>query len=296
MPLNDLVAKSAPSLAPLPSHFIDAAVRLALDEDLGRAGDITSQAVIPVGAQSEVTMRARKNGCIAGSDAARAAFKIIDPNIQFAPERTDGDTVSPGDVIARISGASRGILTAERVALNFLGHLSGVATETQALVRAIDGTSARICCTRKTTPGLRALEKHAVLAGGGVNHRFGLDDAILIKDNHIAMAGGVTAALKAAQNAAGHMVAIEIEVDNLAQLEEALAAGAKIVLLDNMPPETLKEAVALTAGRAILEASGNITLETVKPVAESGVGFVSVGWITHSAPCLDIGLDFEVSR
>lgn len=282
--------KTLPGLTPL---LVEGPVRAALLEDLGRAGDITSQAVVPEGTVARVTLTARDEGVIAGLDLARTAYRLVDASLKIAVVRSDGMPVSPGDDIAIIEGPARSILTGERVALNFMGHLSGVATATRQLVDAVSGTGARICCTRKTTPGLRAFEKHAVLAGGGANHRFGLDDAILIKDNHIGAAGGITNALKAAQQAVGHMTAIEIEVDTLDQLDEALAAGARIVLLDNMTPAQLTAAVKAAAGIAVLEASGKINIETVRAVAETGVDYISSGYITHSAPTLDIGLDFD---
>ncbi|MBY0421367.1 MAG: carboxylating nicotinate-nucleotide diphosphorylase, partial [Parvularculaceae bacterium] len=218
--------------------------------------------------------------------------RLVDPAIEIAVAKADGARVAAGDVVLSIEGPARGALTAERVALNFLGRLSGVATATAALVDAVAGTRAKIVCTRKTTPGLRAFEKHAVRMGGGVNHRFGLYDAVLIKDNHIAAAGGVAPALRAARASVGHLVKIEIEVDGLSQLEEALAEGAGAVLLDNMTTDELVRAVAINKGRAVLEASGNVTLATVRAIAETGVDVISSGAITHSAPCLDLGLDF----
>jgi nicotinate-nucleotide pyrophosphorylase (carboxylating) len=282
-------------LAPLPSVIVENAVRSALVEDLGDAGDITSQSTVPADARSRVVLRAREHGCIAGLDAARAAFREMDPSLRISVQAPDGSVVAPGDVIAAIEGNARAIVTGERVALNFLGHLSGIATATRKFVDAVSGTNTRICCTRKTTPGLRAFEKYAVRAGGGVNHRFGLYDAILIKDNHIAMAGGIAEAINGARAKAGHMVRIEIEVDTLDQLKEALDIGVEAVLLDNMPPAVLREAVEINQGRAALEASGGITLETAASVAATGVDYISVGWITHSAPCLDIGLDYEAA-
>lgn len=282
-----------PDLDPLPAFIIEKAVQTALEEDLGRAGDITSQSTIPADAKARVLFVARQPGVVAGLDLARAAFRLLDPNLRIAVQIPDGGRVQPGDTIAAVEGNARAIVTAERVALNFMGHLSGIATATREIVDAAAGTKARICCTRKTTPGLRAFEKYAVKAGGGFNHRFGLDDAILIKDNHIAIAGGVKAAVEGARAKAGHMVRIEVEVDTLDQLKELLDLGVDAVLLDNMGPDTLKEAVALTDGRAALEASGRITAETAGPIARSGVDYISVGWITHSAPCLDIGLDFD---
>lgn len=282
-------------LTPLPSVIIESAVRAALAEDLGDAGDITSQSTVPADTRSRVVLRAREHGCIAGLDAARAAFREMDPGLRISVQTPDGSVVAPGDVIAAIEGNARAIVTGERVALNFLGHLSGIATATRKFVDAVSGTNTRICCTRKTTPGLRAFEKYAVRAGGGVNHRFGLYDAILIKDNHIAMAGGIAEAINGARAKAGHMVRIEIEVDTLDQLKETLDIGVEAVLLDNMAPDVLREAVAINQGRAALEASGGITLETAASVAATGVDYISVGWITHSAPCLDIGLDYEAA-
>jgi nicotinate-nucleotide pyrophosphorylase (carboxylating) len=280
-------------LAPLPQLLIEPIVRAALAEDLGRAGDITTEATIPVEAKARVVVRAREDGRIAGLDCARMAFRLMDPNLRVAVQIPDGSDVMPGDVVAAIEGSARAIITGERVALNFLGHLSGIATATRQIARAIEGTSARVCCTRKTTPGLRALEKYAVRAGGGMNHRFGLDDAVLIKDNHIAVAGGVRTAIERARARAGHMVKVEVEVDTLDQLEEALATGVEVVLLDNMSPDELARAVKLVAGRAITEASGRVTAATAPAIAAAGVDLISCGWITHSAPCLDLGLDFD---
>ena len=281
------------SLPPLSPLIVEDAVARALREDLGDAGDITTTATIPATARSKAAIFARSPGVIAGLEAARTAFRLVDAEISFVAEKQDGSRVSKGDVVLAIDGPTRGILTAERVALNFLGHLSGIATATAALADEAKGTNAAISCTRKTTPGLRALEKHAVLCGGGQNHRFGLYDAVMIKDNHIAAAGGVKEALFSARQSVGHMVKIEIEVDNLDQLEEALSNGADIVLLDNMAPDDLKKAVAVNQGRAVLEASGNVTVETVRAIAETGVDIISSGWITHSAPTLDLGLDFS---
>jgi len=280
------------SLAPLPRIMIEQAVRLALLEDLGRAGDITSDSVIPIGTQAKVAMVAREPGVVAGLDFCNIAFALIDPAIVFVPRLQDGARLVPGDVLADIAGPARGILTAERVALNYLGHLSGIASATRGIADAIAHTKAKISCTRKTTPGLRFAEKYAVRAGGGANHRFGLDDAILIKDNHIAIAGGVGAAIEAARAAIGHLVKIEVEVDTLAQLDEALLHGPDAILLDNMTPEILREAVVLIGGRAIAEASGRINAATAPGIAETGVDLLSAGWLTHSAKVLDIGLDF----
>ena len=269
-------------------------LKAALREDLGRAGDITTAAVVPAELEARTALIARQAGVVAGLDLARLAFELIDPRIAFRVERQDGEAVGPGERIVAIEGPARGILTAERTALNFLCHLSGIATATASVVAALRGHKAQVVCTRKTTPGLRALEKYAVRAGGGGNHRFGLDDAVLIKDNHVAMAGGVREALRRARAAVGHLVKIEVEVDTLEQLTEAMAEEVDALLLDNMDPATLAKAVALVDGRAITEASGRITPETAPSVAASGVDLISIGWLTHSAPILDIGLDFEV--
>ncbi|WP_312357602.1 carboxylating nicotinate-nucleotide diphosphorylase [Agrobacterium sp.] len=281
------------TLAPLPRLIIEPLVRNALLEDLGLAGDITSAAVIPADHRSVVVMAAREPGVIAGLDAAELAFQLVDPAIIMTRHVEDGATVVPGDIIATIEGPSRGLLTAERTALNFLGHLSGIASVTAKIAAAISGTKASVACTRKTTPGLRALEKYAVRAGGGMNHRFALYDAVLIKDNHIAVAGGVRAAIRSAKQGVGHLVKIEVEVDTLAQLREVMDEGVDVVLLDNMTPEQLREAVAIVAGRAITEASGRINPQTAATIAASGIDLISVGWLTHSAPVLDIGLDFQ---
>jgi nicotinate-nucleotide pyrophosphorylase (carboxylating) len=280
------------TLTRLPDIMIEPAVRAALLEDLGRAGDITSDAVIPADVKAHVALVAREPGVIAGLDFSRMAWALIDPAITMRIHLADGMKVLPGDVIADITGPARGILAAERVALNFLGHLSGIATATASIVDSIKHTKARISCTRKTTPGLRFAEKYAVRAGGGANHRFGLDDAILIKDNHIAIAGGVVAAITRARAQIGHLVKIEVEVDNLDQLAAALPHRPDAVLLDNMDLATLREAVAMVAGTAICEASGRINAETAPAIAETGVDLISAGWLTHSARVLDIGLDF----
>jgi len=272
--------------------MIEPCVRHALLEDLGRAGDITSDAIIAPETIANVALVAREAGVIAGLDLAGIAFSLIDPAIVMRRHRGDGEAVRAGEVIAEISGPARGILTAERVALNFLGHLSGIATATAGIARSISHTRAKITCTRKTTPGLRFAEKYAVRAGGGANHRFGLDDAILIKDNHIAIAGGIAAAITRARANIGHLVKIEVEVDSLGQLDEALLYRPDAVLLDNMAPETLREAVRRIGGQAICEASGRINAETAPEIAETGVDLISAGWLTHSARVLDIGLDF----
>jgi len=268
-------------------------LRLALAEDLGRAGDITSEAILPIEAIATAKLVARRGGSIAGLPMAERVFALLDPGVQFEAQVSDGDGVTAQTTLARVSGPARAILTGERTALNLLGHLSGIATATRALVHAVAGTHARIVCTRKTTPGLRVLEKYAVRCGGGSNHRFGLDDAVLIKDNHLVAAGGVQPAIERARSLVGHLVKIECEVQTMAQLEEALAAGVDAILLDNMTPPELADAVRRIRGRAIAEASGGITLETVRAVAESGVNLISVGWITHSAPTLDVALDFD---
>jgi nicotinate-nucleotide pyrophosphorylase (carboxylating) len=266
-------------------------VRRTLLEDLGRAGDLTSDTLIPERQKATMALVAREPGVLAGLDVAALAFHMIDPALAFVGECADGSAISAGQTLARISGSARAMLTAERTALNFLCHLSGIASATAMLCKAVKDHKAQIVCTRKTTPGLRTLEKYAVRAGGGGNHRFGLDDAILIKDNHIAIAGGIRAAVARAKAHAGHLVKIEVEVDTLAQLEELLPLGVDAVLLDNMPVETLRQAVTMIDGRLISEASGGITLATAPAVAATGVDLISVGWLTHSTRALDIGLD-----
>ena len=280
-------------MSSLPIGTVRAAVQAALAEDLGRAGDITTNSVVPEEARLTAVIAAREEGRVCGVELARMAFLELDPSLELEVQKPDGSDVTPGDVVLTIHGKGRAILTAERTALNFLGHLSGIATATRHLVRAVEGTRAEICCTRKTTPGLRVFEKYAVRKGGGTNHRYGLDDAVLIKDNHLALSGGVASAVEAARQATGHMVRVEVEVDTLEQLDEALSVGAELILLDNMKPDILREAVKRNSGRATLEASGGITLDTVRAVAEAGVDLISVGWITHSAPCLDLGLDYS---
>lgn len=277
-----------------PPHalLLEPIVRRALEEDLGRAGDITSELTVPAETQAKARLVARQSGTIAGLIAAETAFRLVDATLKFETQAPDGSTVQSGTVLAHIEGPARALLGAERVALNFAGHLSGIATATRALVDAVAGTRARIVCTRKTTPGLRLLEKYAVRCGGGFNHRFGLDDAVLIKDNHLVAAGGIGKAIERVRAGLGHMAKIELEVDTLAQLEEALSLGVDTILLDNMAPQMLSQAVALAKGRATLEASGNVTLATVRAIAESGVDYISAGSITHSAPNLDLGLDF----
>jgi nicotinate-nucleotide pyrophosphorylase (carboxylating) len=271
--------------------LIEPVVRAALIEDLGRAGDITTDAIVSDDAPIEAVIAARQPGVLAGLDAALLAFELVDLALRIERILPDGARIGRGETVARIKGRARPVLAAERTALNFLCHMSGVATATRALVEAIAGSKARIVCTRKTTPGLRLLEKEAVRLGGGANHRFGLDDAMLIKDNHVALAGGVRPALERARRHAGHLVKIELEVDTLDQLAEALAFGIDAVLLDNMSPETLRRAVAMVDGRAVTEASGRISPDTAAAVAATGVDLISSGWITHSAPILDLGLD-----
>ena len=274
--------------------LIDPTIRAALAEDFGRAGDITSQATIPAGTQARAVMAARQAGVVSGVRVAARVFELVDPTLNIAMLASDGDALVPGTLILRVTGDARAILAAERVALNFAGRMSGIASLTALYAQQIAHTKAKICCTRKTTPLLRLFEKHAVRCGGGMNHRFGLDDAILIKDNHIAVAGGIRPALRAAKAAAGHLVKIEIEVDTLDQLRDVIAEGADIVLLDNMAPPMLREAVALVGGRMRTEASGGINLQSVKAVAETGVDLISSGALTHSAPVLDLGLDIEI--
>ncbi|MBZ8133389.1 carboxylating nicotinate-nucleotide diphosphorylase [Afifella sp. IM 167] len=281
-------------MAELATILIEDAVRGALKEDLGRAGDITSAATIPQGRTARAVLRARSPGTLAGLAFAREAFLQMDRKAHFEARLEDGARLEAGTEVASISADARAMLSAERTALNFLCHLCGVASATAAFAAAIAHTPAKITCTRKTHPGLRAAQKYAVRCGGGSNHRFGLDDAILIKDNHIAVAGGVGEAVRRAKAFAGHLVKVEVEVDTLAQLREALEAGPDVVLLDNMAPERLAEAVSINAGRAVLEASGRVTLETVAAIAESGVDYISSGWITHSAPILDLGLDIDI--
>lgn len=275
----------------LPDLLVEPVVRAALQEDLGRAGDITTAATVPAGARFEGAVAARAAGTLAGVQCARLAFRLLDPGIEITEALRDGARLEPATVAMRLTGPARAVLAAERTALNFLCHLSGIATATVALVAAVGEHPARITCTRKTTPNLRALEKMAVRAGGGVSHRFGLDDGVLIKDNHVAMAGGVGPAVERAKAAVGHMVKVEVEVDRLDQLDAALAAGADAILLDNMSVADMAEAVRRTAGRAVLEASGRVTAESVTEIAATGVDIISAGWITHSAPSLDLGLD-----
>ena len=280
--------------AQLPRLLVDRAVAAALEEDIGLAGDLTSQATLTPQARATARLSAREAGVVAGLDLAAAAFRLMGDGVTFTPQLADGDRVAAGGLVATVSGPARLVMSAERVALNFLNHLSGIATLTREYADAVAGTGAQICDTRKTTPGLRAFQKYAVRCGGGANHRYSLDDAILIKDNHIAVAGGVAAAYRAAAAFAGHLVAIEIEVTSLAELEEALAAGARIVLLDNMDNEMLRQAVTINAGRARLEASGGVKLERVRSIGETGVDYISTSQITMAAKPLDLGLDVVV--
>lgn len=268
-------------------------VEAALTEDLGRRGDVTSQATIPATMQAQLQIKARQAGVICGMDLARLSFALVDAQIEFIAQVVDGETVAAGTVLAIVSGNARHLLTAERTALNFMTHLSGIATATRQIVDSVAEYPAQITCTRKTIPGLRTVQKYAVRCGGGRNHRLGLDDAILIKDNHIAIAGDIKTAIQQAQDFAGHLIPIEVEVDTLAQLEQALDTGVSLVLLDNMSPETLSKAVTMCKGRAKTEASGGITPETVQAVAETGVDFIAMGYLTHSTTALDIGLDFS---
>ena len=280
------------SFAPLPRVILEPLVRAALIEDLGLAGDLTTNAIVPPDAKTRALFVARKPGVVAGLDLAKLAFELVDPSLSFSVVKPDGAHVEAGETIASVSGKAAPILIGERVALNFLGHMSGIATATARFVEAVESHGAKIVCTRKTTPGLRAIEKYAVRAGGGQNHRFGLYDEVLIKDNHIAIAGSVTAALRRARHGVGHMVKIEVEVDSLDQLREALIEKPDVILLDNMSPAQLTEAVRIVGGRAITEASGGVSPENVAAIAASGVDLIAIGWLTHSAPTLDIGLDF----
>jgi nicotinate-nucleotide pyrophosphorylase (carboxylating) len=285
---------SPPALS-LPRYLVEQAVATALEEDLGGVGDITTNAIIPPDAQGDASIIVRKPGVIAGLDLAAASFKSLDPDVRFTRIVEDGSKVEAGATIARIAGKTRALLTGERTALNFFGRLSGIATLTAGYVAAVEGTHAKIVETRKTTPGLRALEKYAVRCGGGTNHRFGLYDAVLVKDNHIAAAGGLAEALNAVRTAVGHLVKIEVEVDTLDQLENVLRFPIDAVLLDNMDAGTLKRAIALVKGRVITEASGGVTLESVREIAKTGVDLISVGALTHSARSLDSSLEWKGS-
>ena len=280
------------TIPPLPRVVLEPLVRMALLEDLGRAGDLTTDAIVPATATAKVHLISRQNGVVAGLDLAHLAFTMIEPRIVMETAKPDGSRLVPGDVIATLTGPARGLLTAERTALNFLCHMSGIASATASIVEAIRPHKAAVADTRKTMPGLRAIQKYALRVGGGSNHRFGLDDAMLIKDNHVAIAGGIRPAIERAKAYVGHMVKIEVEVDTLEQLAEAMAVGIDAVLLDNMGPPVLAEAVRMVAGRALTEASGRINPTTAPAIAASGVDLMSVGWLTHSSTTLDIGLDY----
>jgi nicotinate-nucleotide pyrophosphorylase (carboxylating) len=274
---------------------VEAGVSRALEEDLGRAGDVTSIATVPEDTRGRAIVVARKPGVVSGLPWVDAAFRRLSPEMKITASVRDGAAIAAGAKLMTIEGNARAILSAERTALNFIGHMSGIASATAEFVKRIAHTKARIICTRKTTPGLRAVEKYAIRCGGGYNHRFGLDDAMLIKDNHIAVAGGISAVLKRAKQAAGHLVKIEIEVDSLEQLEEVLKVGlADVVLIDNFDPDSMRRAVAMVAGRLIIEASGGITLASAAAIAETGVDYLSSGSLTHSVQNLDIGLDIEM--
>lgn len=290
------MGKMTDQVSDLPDIVVEPIVRAALLEDLGRAGDVTTDATVPHDVVADAVIATRMTGVVSGTRAAVLAFEIIDPQVECRIVACDGREVAAGDVVMRISGSARSILMAERVALNTMCRMSGISTATASFVRAVQPHRARITCTRKTTPGLRHLEKHAVRAGGGVNHRFGLDDAILIKDNHIALCGGVTEAIRRVRMRASHLSSVEVEVDTLEQLEEVLSAGVDAVLLDNMSIEDLRRAVTRIDRRIPTEASGDVTLGRVPDIASTGVDFISAGWLTHSAPSLDLGLDIDVRR
>ena len=281
------------SFATLPDLILEPLVKSALMEDLGAYGDVTTRAVIPDDVTYSARLRAREAAVVSGMQVAALAFRLVDPALVVTPLVRDGAACQPGDVLMQIEGKAASILMGERVALNFAGRLTGIATLTAAMAAETAGTKARVTCTRKTTPGLRMVEKLAVLHGGGFNHRYSLSDAILIKDNHIAAVGGIRAVLEATKAHASHMMAVEIEVDTLDQLREVLeVGGASVVLLDNMTPDQLREAVAINAGRLALEASGNVRKETVAAIAATGVDYISSGALTHSARTVDLGLDF----
>ena len=280
-------------IAPLPDLLINPIILAALAEDLGRAGDVTASACIAPDARLSVAFRARQDGRLAGLDCARLAIAALDPSARFIAEISDGEAIKAGQTLAHVEGGARAILSAERVGLNLLGRLSGIASLTALYVAAVEGTGAKITCTRKTTPGLRILEKYAVRCGGAINHRFGLDDAILIKDNHVAACGGVGKALERARAYAGHLMKIEVEIDGLDQLDEALAHGPDVIMLDNFSLADLVTAVARAKGKVVLEASGGVNLTTVRAIAQTGIDVISVGALTHSAPVLDIGLDAD---
>jgi nicotinate-nucleotide pyrophosphorylase (carboxylating) len=277
-----------PLLRPL---LYEGLVRRALDEDLAEAGDITTDAIVPDSTEGAATIVARTGGRVAGLEVALLAFQLLDPDTTTEIRRPDGSDVGPDEALARVRARARALLTGERTVLNLLGRLSGIATATRDVVARLEGLPTRVACTRKTTPGLRTLEKYAVQIGGGESHRYGLYDAVLIKDNHVALAGGIRPAVERARQGVGHTVRIEVEVDTLDQLDEALSLGVDAVLLDNMDLETLREAVGRARGRTLAEASGGIRPDRVREVAETGVDLISLGWLTHSAPSLDVALD-----
>ncbi len=285
-------AGTSPLLFPLPDVVLKSFVQQALLEDLGRRGDVTSAVAIPAGVQAELAVVSRENGVLAGMDLARLAFAETDSSIEFQALAADGADIRAGQMLAKVKGSAHALLTAERTALNYLTHLSGIASMTAAAVAEIKDYPTRITCSRKTIPGLRTLQKYAVRAGGGCNHRMGLDDAILIKDNHLVYSDGLKETVQRAKQLAGHLIPVEVEVDTLAQLEQVLAGGADLVLLDNMDNETLKQAVAMCRGRALCEASGGIKFNRLREVAAIGVDFIALGYLTHSSRALDIGLDF----
>ncbi|GAN64907.1 carboxylating nicotinate-nucleotide diphosphorylase [Acetobacter orientalis] len=281
-------------LASLPDIMLEPLVRAGLLEDLGRGADVTTNALIGPDDKVRVVVRSRVAGVLAGLDLVRLSFHLIDPSLRFERCAAEGASIAPQDVVAVVEGSARSVLTGERVGLNFVSHLSGIATATAEIVRSVHGTKAQICCTRKTLPGFRAIQKYAVRAGGGISHRMGLDDAILIKDNHIALAGSIQNAVERARAYAGHMTKIEVEVDTPEQLQELLSVnGVDAVLLDNMPPQTLRQCVAMVQGKMLTEASGGITPQTAPAIAQTGVDLLSLGWLTHSVKALDFGLDFE---
>jgi nicotinate-nucleotide pyrophosphorylase (carboxylating) len=268
-------------------------VKTALREDLGRAGDVTTNSIVPADQLGAARLLTRGAGCVAGLDVAALAFQVLDPELRFERLVSDGDAVAAGETLARMKGKARALLSAERTALNFLGRLSGIASATRAIVEKLAGHRTRIACTRKTTPGLRTLEKYAVRVGGGTNHRFGLDDAVLVKDNHLSLAGGIADAVERVRNHVGHLMKVEVEVDTLEQLVEALTQPIDAVLLDNMSPEQVSKAVRMVNGRLLTEVSGGITPENAWAYAEAGVDVISLGWITHSAPVLDVSLEID---
>lgn len=278
----------------MPPLLLEPLVRAALLEDIGHGGDLTTDAIVSAQRRGVGRIVARKPGVIAGVEAARMAFALLDPQAELRVHVADGGRVQPGEAVATVVCSARALLTAERTALNFMCRLSGIATATRSLVDAVAAFRAQVVCTRKTTPGLRVLEKYAVRCGGGSNHRFGLDDAVLIKDNHLALAGSIAEAVAAVRRRSGHMVKVEVEVDTLEQLRQALEQPIDAVLLDNMTPQQLAEAVEIVSGRVLTEASGSITPERIVAVAQAGVDLISSGWITHSAPALDLGLDVEL--